>query len=154
MTFTPSEKHTLLLDYDIAKQRYDNTDGQTGTRDAPESLWRASNAGLVEPRVGYQEYQRFKREQGAITHRGEWSFGRIETSLSHLSSSNLGRSLPLTIQERDALQLIWDEHCPDISDCRVSNSEFIIPEGLGEELVETFLPRPLRRSEEHTSELQ
>lgn len=147
LTFTPSEKHTLLLDYDIAKQRYDNTDGQTGTRDAPESLWRASNAGIVQPRVGYQAYQRFEREQGAITHRGEWSFGRTETSLSHLSSSNLGRSLPLTIQERDALQVIWDEHCPDISDCRVSNSEFIVPEELGEQLADQFLPRPLRTLE-------
>lgn len=144
LAFTPTENHSILLDYDVAKQRYDNTLGQSGTLDAPDSLWRVGNDGVVQPRVGYREYQRFEREQGALTHRGQWSFGRTETSLSHLRSDNLGRSLPFTIQERDALQSIWDDHCPQVSDCRVSNNQFIMPEGVDEQLEDLFLPRPIR----------
>ncbi|WP_111640733.1 TonB-dependent receptor domain-containing protein [Marinimicrobium alkaliphilum] len=147
LAWVVSEGQELLLDYDVAKQRYDNTQGQTGTLDGVESLWRVSNAGIVQPRVGYTEYQRFEREQWALTHRGRWDFGRTEASVSRLTSSNLGRSLPLTIAERQALQQIWNDSCPALDDCRVSNSQFIMPEGVANTLAEVFLPRPLRTLE-------
>lgn len=142
-----AKNHDLSLSYDVAKQRYDNTDGQTGTLDGAESLWRASNAGIVQPRVGYTRYQRVEREQLSLSHNGTYDFGKWVTTYTYNTSANLGRSLPLTVAERMALQEIWDENCPQLSDCRLSNSAFILPEGLDSVLTETFFPRPLRTLE-------
>jgi len=109
---TPFENHDFTFEYDIAKQRYDNTEGQTGTLDSIESLWRqgsGAQAGIIQPRVGYAEYQRVEREQFVLSHSGRWSFGNTETSLTRSTSTNFGRSLPLTVQERGELQDIWDQ---------------------------------------------
>src|SRR5690554_4987169 len=113
LTLTPTADHDFSLDVDIAKQRYDNAEGQAGTLDGTGSLWLAANSGIVQPRVGYREEQRVEREQFSISHTGRWSFGTTETSLSHLAGSNLGRSLPLTLAERTALQGIWDQAAID-----------------------------------------
>jgi outer membrane receptor for ferrienterochelin and colicins len=59
---------------------------------------------VVQPRVGYTEYQRYERDQLSLTHVGRWNFGTSETSLMRSTSNNLGRSLPLTIEERTELQ--------------------------------------------------
>lgn len=141
---TPHENHDFSIEYDIAKQRYDNTLGQTGTLDGPESLWRASNAGIVQPRVGYSAYQRVEREQIVLTHSGRWDAGSSETSITHLESTNLGRSLPLTVAERQAVQQIWDAHCPTVADCK-SGSDFVIPfDAVYDRLEAEFLPRQRR----------
>ena len=149
-----AKNHELSLSYDVAKQRYDNTDGQTGTLDGPESLWRASSqlidgvsTVVVQPRVGYTRYQRVEREQVSLSHTGTYDFGKWVTTYTYNTSANLGRSLPLTVAERMALQELWDDNCPQLSDCRVNNSTFIVPEGLESVLTETFLPRPLRTLE-------
>lgn len=145
LAYTPHDKHTFELSYDVSKQKYDNTQGQTGTLDGIDSLWRAGANGKVTPRVGYTEYQRFEREQVSLTHVGELDFGRWETSLTHNTSENLGRSLPLTIQERDRLQEIWDDNCAVLRDCRASGSVFILPsKSVQDEIAAEFLPRPNR----------
>lgn len=147
LSWTPSEAHDISLAYDIAKQRYDNTEGQTGTLDGVESLWRASATGIIQPRVGYAEHQRVEREQVSLTHVGRFDFGTWETSLTTNRSSNLGRSLPLTIEERMQLQAIWDDNCQALRDCRVNNSTYIIPDGVASILEEQFLPRETRTLE-------
>jgi len=134
LSFTPSENHDLWVDYDVARQKYDNSEGQTGTLDSIESLWRTGNATIpnpdfdptrppgsgnpativrrvVQPRVGYTREQRYERDQLAFTHVGRWSFGTSETSITRSKTNNLGRSLPLTIEERADLQALWNAAC-------------------------------------------
>lgn len=161
------EAHRLLLDHDVSRQKHDNTQGQTGTLDGIEALWRSGNAVIpdpdgngtitrrvVQPRVGYAPQQRYEREQTSLTHIGEWSFGRSETSLMHIQSRNLGRSLPLTIAERAQLQQLWNDvcarrgeaaHCDNgmgadgIASSQLTDAEVARLNG--------FLPRPLRTLE-------
>jgi outer membrane receptor for ferrienterochelin and colicins len=134
LSFTPGEAHELMLDMDLSRQKYDNSEGQTGTLDSIESLWRSGNATVanpdydpslpddagnpstlvrrvVQPRVGYADYQRYERDQLALTHVGRWSFGTSRTSLMRSMSNNLGRSLPLSVAERGELQSLWNEVC-------------------------------------------
>ena len=124
LSFTPNDHHDLWLDYDVSRQKYDNRQGQTGTLDSIESLWRSGNATfpnpdgpgnitrrVVQPRVGYTEYQRYERDQLSLTHVGRWNFGTSETSLMRSTSNNLGRSLPLTLEERTELQDLWNDVC-------------------------------------------
>ncbi len=90
LSFTPNEDHDLMLDYDSSRQKFDNSEGQTGTLDSVESLWRSGvsivpnpdydpadpdssptiSRRVVQPRVGYTDYQRYERDQLALTHQG------------------------------------------------------------------------------------
>ncbi|WP_204314947.1 hypothetical protein, partial [Klebsiella pneumoniae] len=89
-----NDDHELWLDYDVSRQKYDNSEGQTGTLDSLASLWRVGNAvvpnpngngtvtrRVVQPRVGYTAYQRYERDQLSLTHQGRYSFGTWQTSL-------------------------------------------------------------------------
>lgn len=98
-----SERQDVSLDYDTSEQVYDNTPftnnlGTTayplGTVDNVSELWRA------QPRAGYASDQKFTRDQWAVTHRGNWSFGNSFVSLAHIDTGNHGRTLPLTAAER------------------------------------------------------
>src|SRR5690606_4784489 len=114
-----------------SRQKYDNSKGQTGTLDGIESLWRSGivtipnpdydpsvpgspetiTRRVVQPRVGYRATQRYDRDQLAITHNANLGFGTIETSLTRAISNSRGRSLPLTVEEREALQTLWNDVC-------------------------------------------
>ncbi|MBE2211753.1 MAG: TonB-dependent receptor [Xanthomonadaceae bacterium] len=167
LDWTPNEQHRILLDYDVSKQKYDNRQGQTGTLDGVESLWRSGNAVIpppggngtitrrvVQPRVGYTPEQRYERKQLSITHVGEWSFGRSETSLMRIDSRNLGRSLPLSIAERAALQDLWNDVCTrrgqadycnnGMGAAGIASSQLTADETAR---LNAFLPRPLRTLE-------
>ncbi|MBB6598612.1 TonB-dependent receptor [Luteimonas sp. MC1825] len=159
LSLTANENHDLWLDYDIARQKHDNTRGQTGTLDGIDSLWRSGNATLadgssrrvVQPRVGYTPYQRYERDQLALTHVGRWAFGTSQTSLTRHTTSNLGRSLPLTIAERGELQDLWNDVCARRAQAAYCNNGTgaagIASSGLTAEeraRLEAFLPRPLR----------
>lgn len=139
---TPHEDHDFSLELDVAKQRYDNTEGQTGTLDGTASLWRASG-GIVQPRVGYTEYQRVQRQQAVVAHTGRWSIGTSHSSLTASNSENLGRSLPLTVQERGTLQQIWDTALVDQGNPRTP----VLTDEISAQLQALFLPRPLRTLE-------
>ncbi|WP_102797140.1 TonB-dependent receptor domain-containing protein [Bowmanella denitrificans] len=138
LNYALSDTQELAFEYDIAKQRYDNTEGQTGTLDSPVSLWR-SRGGIIQPRVGYTPYQRVEREQFVLSHIGRWEIGTLTSSLTRSRSENFGRSLPLTVQERSDLQAIWDQAVSD----QGSNSPELT-EALYSQLEQQFLPRPLR----------
>lgn len=162
--WTPNDAHRLLFDYDISRQKYDNRLGQTGTLDGIEALWRSGNATIpnpngsgtiirrvVQPRVGYTPYQRYEREQFSLTHIGEWSLGRSQTSLMRIDSRNLGRSLPLTIAERAELQALWNDvctrrgqaaYCNNGTDAAGIASSQLTADELAR--LNAFLPRPLR----------
>src|SRR5690606_9121507 len=161
-SFVANDDHDLWLDYDVSRQKHDNTRGQSGTLDGIESLWRSGNAVLadgstrrvVQPRVGYTPWQRYERDQLALTHHGRWSFGTSQTSLTRHTSANLGRSLPLTIAERDDLQALWNDVCARRGLAPYCNNGTgqagIESSGLTAEEIarlEAFLPRPLRTME-------
>ncbi|MFT7722546.1 MAG: TonB-dependent receptor [Roseateles sp.] len=158
LALTPVAGHEILLDYDLSRQRYDNSEAQLGTRDGVDSLWRTGNkatpsyanpfygagytgtaanlatwnpktlaravvanpnfdasravsAGnapfrnvlVAQPRVGYTEQQRFNREQLSLSHTGRFEGFNTELILSHVETANLGRSQPLTVEERAEL---------------------------------------------------
>ncbi|NMR25987.1 TonB-dependent receptor [Pseudoalteromonas sp. NEC-BIFX-2020_015] len=132
------KQNDITFEYDIAKQRYDNTQGQTGTLDSPNSLWRIRK-GIVHPRVGYTPYQRVEREQFVLAHVGRYDAGTLTSSITRSSSENFGRSLPLNVQERLGVQAIWDKAVQDQGTDKPTLTDEIYTQ-----LDETFLPRPLR----------
>ncbi|KAA9000255.1 TonB-dependent receptor [Stenotrophomonas cyclobalanopsidis] len=164
LDFRINDDHELWLDYDVSRQKYDNSEGQTGTLDSLASLWRVGNAVIpnpngsgtitrrvVQPRVGYTAYQRYERDQLSLTHQGRYSFGTWQTSLTHSKSNNLGRSLPLTLDERANLQTLWNDVCQRTgaaSNCAAGRSNALGALNAEEMArLQAFLPRPLRTME-------
>ncbi|QQQ43388.1 TonB-dependent receptor [Stenotrophomonas maltophilia] len=164
LNFHVNDDHELWLDYDVSRQKYDNSEGQTGTLDSLASLWRVGNAVIpnpngsgtvtrrvVQPRVGYTAYQRYERDQLSLTHQGRYSFGTWQTSLTHSKSSNLGRSLPLTLDERANLQTLWNDVCRrtgGANNCAAGRGNALAALNPSEMArLQAFLPRPLRTME-------
>jgi len=94
LTFTPNDNHTIKADFDIAKQKYDNSDGFVGTVDSYESIYK-------NQRVGYAPMQRMQREQYSLFWDTNWKVGKSIVGIHHISSKNLGRSLPLSLEQRE-----------------------------------------------------
>ncbi len=164
LDFRINDDHELWLDYDVSRQKYDNSEGQTGTLDSLASLWRVGNAVIpnpsgsgtitrrvVQPRVGYTAYQRYERDQLSLTHQGRYSFGTWQTSLTHSRSNNLGRSLPLTLDERANLQTLWNDVCQRTgaaNNCAAGRGNALGALNAEEMArLQAFLPRPLRTME-------
>lgn len=164
LDFRVNDDHELWLDYDVSRQKFDNSEGQTGTLDSLASLWRVGNAVIpnpngngtltrrvVQPRVGYTAYQRYERDQLSLTHQGRYSFGTWQTSLTHSKSSNLGRSLPLTLDERSNLQTLWNDVCRRTgaaNNCAAGRGNALTALNPSEMArLQAFLPRPLRTME-------
>ncbi|WP_240220327.1 TonB-dependent receptor domain-containing protein [Rheinheimera hassiensis] len=139
LNYAVNEQHHISFEYDIAKQRYDNTEGQTGTLDSSASLWRVNGAGTIQPRVGYTPYQRVEREQFVLAHVGRFDFGTLTSSLTQSRSENFGRSLPLTVEERSELQQIWNQEIINQGTARP-----VLTDDLSAQLTAQFLPRPSR----------
>ena len=97
LTFTPDDANTIKADFDIAKQKYDNTNGEIGTVDSYETLY-------TNQRVGYEKIQRMQREQYALNWEKEWDLGKSTVGVHHIESANLGRSLPLNATERQYIK--------------------------------------------------
>src|SRR5690606_4145989 len=109
-----------------------NLDPETyplGTVDGIAGLWRAA------PQAGYAKDQEFTRDQWAITHHGDWSFGHSMVSLSSVATDNHGRTLPLTVTER----LLHREIFQGSGACAGMNAD-----GRRALMVQTCLPRPKR----------
>jgi len=164
LSWAISDDHDLSLDYDVSRQKYDNSEGQTGTLDSLASLWRVGNATVpnptgtgtvtrrvVQPRVGYTAYQRYERDQLAMTHQGRYAFGTWQTTLTHTKSNNLGRSLPLTLDERADLQALWNDVCRRTgaaNNCAAGSRNGLSALNATElARLGAFLPRPLRTME-------
>ncbi|PWR20113.1 TonB-dependent receptor [Zavarzinia compransoris] len=77
--FTPMEGHDIGMEYEVNRQRYDNSQGQLGTLGA---------AG------GYTEEQRYERDQFSAFYHGSFSFGRLELSLTRNETETIGRLIP------------------------------------------------------------
>jgi outer membrane receptor for ferrienterochelin and colicins len=97
LTLTPNENHTIKLDYDVSKQKYDNSEGDVGTVDGYETIYN-------NQRVGYAKIQRMEREQWALSHEAFWDFGKSTVGVHYIETANLGRSLPLNATERQFIK--------------------------------------------------
>ncbi|AYA66712.1 TonB-dependent receptor [Alteromonas sp. RKMC-009] len=142
--FTPFENQSFKFDYDNSNQTYDNTPTYNidtgeisyplGTKDNIESIW-ADRRGVVNPRAGYAADQEFNREWWSVTHQGQFDGFSSMVALSHVDTTNDGRTLPLSVAERLLLQEMYD-----------GTGAY---EGMTEEerkalAEDTFLPRPER----------
>jgi outer membrane receptor for ferrienterochelin and colicins len=167
LTWTPTQRQTMTLDFDTSFQEYDNKitldDAgnlvyPVGTVDNIDSVFSAGNFCLgatgnnmaaceanggtfqrrANPRVGYSPSQEFTRDAWSVTHRGTWDFGNSFVSLSHIATNNDGRTLPFTVAERDRLLEMVD-----------GTGEFAdLTEQARRDIAEaTFLPRPKRTLE-------
>lgn len=147
LSWTPTSNQSLVFDFDISRQNYDNTplyDAGTGsisyplgTLDGIDTIWRAPG-GVVQPRVGYTEKQKFERYNWALTHQGDWGFAKSFVSLAYVETDNKGRTLPFSVAERQLLQQMWDatgDYAGMTVDERKAAAEA------------AFLPRPLRQLE-------
>ena len=130
----PDARQSITLDYDRSRQKYDNSESQLGTLDGINSVWRASG-GSVQPRVGYTDEQQFDRDSWAITHEGDWDFGRSYVALSYVDTSNNGRSLPFSPAERQQLQSMYSGTGAYAGMSEADRKALA---------ASTFLPRPLR----------
>ncbi|AZL54640.1 TonB-dependent receptor [Aliarcobacter skirrowii] len=92
LTFTPNENHTIKANFDIAKQKYDNSSGSVGTVDSYETIFKNQ--------VGYAPIQRMQREQYSLDWEADWDLGKSTVGVHHIKSENLGRSLPLSAEQR------------------------------------------------------
>ncbi|WP_086481367.1 TonB-dependent receptor domain-containing protein [Oceanospirillum sanctuarii] len=126
LIFTPSDQHTITFDYDTSVQVYDNDESQVGTTDNIDDLWSRS-------RSGYSDEQEFTRDQFALSHEGQWSFGRSTVTLNHVKTNNNGRTLPLSAADRTKLDDMKSTTCGGLTEAECKAK-----------VAETFLPRPKR----------
>lgn len=144
LSWTPAGNQRLKFDYDISNQIYDNTPSYDlandtivyplGTKDSIEALWQA-RGGQVNPRAGYAADQEFDRSWWSLAHEGNWNFGSSMLALSYVDTANNGRTLPLSVAERQLLQAMYDG----------SGDYAGLTEQARRDLAEqTFLPRPAR----------
>src|SRR5690554_6683510 len=139
LNYSPLDTQRFSLSNDLAKQKYNNALGQVGTLDAAQHMWRVDNNGFIQPRVGYAPYQRFQREQLVLSYTGDFALGTWTNHLTYSTSENLGRSLPYTLDERRAIQDIWDQAVADQGTNKPESTSEI------ESLMNNpFLPRPKR----------
>ncbi len=134
LTFNVNDNHTIKADYDISKQKYDNSEGQVGTIDSYETLFK-------NQRVGYEKIQRMEREQYSLNWEGNWDLGKSIIGIHQIESANFGRSLPLNAEQR---KLILDNK-------RTSSNPTGIWTDLNTAMADprftALLPRPVRTLE-------
>ncbi|MFT6552631.1 MAG: outer membrane receptor for ferrienterochelin and colicins [Zhongshania marina] len=137
LSWTPDEKQSVVFDYDVSEQVYDNTpsaDGSfpLGTVDSIDQLFSS------RPRAGYAKDQEFTRDQWSISHDGDWSFGSSAVSLAYIETANKGRTLPLTASERLLQKEIFEG----------TGAYAGLSESERRDIMEAeFLPRPKREME-------
>lgn len=91
LNLTPMENHDFYLDFERARQVYENDECQLGTLDGRDR----SCETLAEPEAnGYSDQLRFEREQFALGHSARLGFGNLDSSITHSTTETLGRTIP------------------------------------------------------------
>lgn len=97
LALTPAQNHSIILDLDAGRQRYENNDCQLGTLDG----WRGDAlAGCIQPSdqaAGYADRLRFNRDQAVLGYHGQIGPGILDSSLTWKSTHTHGRTVPGTI---------------------------------------------------------
>lgn len=78
LTFTPQDGQRIWFDADIARQSYDNSEGQLGTLGTR----------------GYAEELEFNRDQLVLAYTGDVLGGVVDADITYNSTETLGRVLP------------------------------------------------------------
>lgn len=79
LSLTPHPNHDVWLDIDVARQWYDNAEGQLGTN---------TTAG------GYGNALEFNRDQISLAHDWRLPFGQLSSNLSYGRTETIGRIIP------------------------------------------------------------
>ena len=112
LTFTPSENHTIKADFDVAKQKFDNkpyltssgaTNYPLGTGDSLDTIYN-------NQRVGYADTLRMEREQYSLFWEANWNVGKSTVGIHHIDSANIGRSMPLSGDDRKFMKDIKSKY--------------------------------------------
>ncbi len=85
LTFTPSDDHRIWFDADIARQTYDNSDGQLGTLGTR----------------GYAPELEFNRDQFVLAYTGDVLGGVVDADITYNTTETLGRVLPSDVEGTD-----------------------------------------------------
>ena len=135
LTFTPNENHTIKANFDIAKQKYDNSSGSVGTIDSYETIFK-------DQRVGYAPIQRMQREQYSLDWEANWNLGKSTIGIHHIESENLGRSLPLSAEQR---KLIKDNKFDATTN--PTGTWVTLADAMSDPRFQALMPRPTRTLE-------
>ncbi|QJD58332.1 TonB-dependent receptor [Pseudomonas sp. gcc21] len=137
LSLTPVENHDLYLDVERGRQVYNNDECQLGTLDGFDRNC-AEDPGSAS---GYQDEQRFEREQLALGHTARFGFGTLDSSLTRNATETIGRTIPSA--EVDGVDYLIGEahptlpHAPIIGSDRelestdlVFDTKLVVPVGL------------------------
>ena len=156
LTFTPNDNHTIKADFDIAKQKYDNSAGSVGTVDSKESLLSTNTKPSkgktsLSPQVGYTETQRMQREQYSLAWEANWDLGKSTVGVHHIASENLGRSLPLNASQRERMAQLYQNNgaTQDAKGAwsRATGIKYSELNASDKAFIDGLLPRPIRTLE-------
>src|SRR5690606_35771830 len=90
LSLTPTADHDLYLDFERGRQVYNNDECQLGTLDGRDRNCRDD----IGSASGYLDELRFERDQFALGHTARFSFGTLDSTLTHNTTETLGRSIP------------------------------------------------------------
>ncbi|ATH83625.1 TonB-dependent receptor [Ectopseudomonas mendocina] len=96
LTLTPNESHDFSLDFERGRQVYNNDDCQLGNLDGKNGGSATDGCTTNAPlrANGYKDELRFQRDQFALSHTGRFSFGTLESSVTHNTTETFGRTIP------------------------------------------------------------
>jgi outer membrane receptor for ferrienterochelin and colicins len=98
LTLTPDEAHDISLDFERGRQVYNNDNCQLGNLDGKNGGSAIDGCTVDAPTKanGYADELRFERDQYALSHTGRFSFGTLDSSLTHNTTETIGRTIPGT----------------------------------------------------------
>ncbi|MEX1201559.1 MAG: TonB-dependent receptor [Methylophaga sp.] len=97
LAFTPNAHNEWAIDVERGRQVYENDDCQLGTLDGFGGNGVSGCTTTNNTARGYSDELRFERDQVALLHTGDFSFGKLTSSLMHNQTETLGRTLPGTL---------------------------------------------------------
>ncbi|MGG2395839.1 TonB-dependent receptor domain-containing protein [Pseudomonas sp. SH1-B] len=98
LSFTPNSDHDFVFDFERGRQVYENDDCQLGNLDGKNGGSATDGCTTDAPlrANGYKDELRFERDQFALSHTGRFSFGTLESSITHNTTETFGRTIPGT----------------------------------------------------------
>lgn len=96
LTLTPTADHDLSVDVERGRQVYDNDNCQLGNLDGKSGGSATAGCTTDAPNTinGYKDELRFERDQVALSHTGRFTFGTLDSSLTHNTTETIGRTVP------------------------------------------------------------
>lgn len=105
LTFKPTQAHAIKADFDMARQKYDNKPYLTKSGEKVDPLGTNDTyANLLRSRAGYKDELKFERSQYSLFWDADWEIGKTSVGIHHIKSKNEGRTLPLTLEEREYIK--------------------------------------------------